>query len=125
MRVLYVDHNPKVCAQMSVVLGEKFQVDTVPTAEQALRLMTQENKFAAVIATNDGGKGLAFLTLVSYTYPLTKRVLLAGGGFMAESIHRQAITKGHISRYYQTPYTSIHLLKDLVHDLSPVQLPVQ
>jgi response regulator RpfG family c-di-GMP phosphodiesterase len=125
MRILYVDHNPNICEQMTAVLGKKFQVDAVPTAEQALSLMTQEDKFAAVIATNDGGKGLAFLTLVSYIYPLTKRVLLAGGGFMAESIHRQAITKGHISRYYQTPYTSLHLLKDLVHDLSPARLPTQ
>ena len=121
MRILYVDHNPKICEQITAVLGEKFHVAAVPTAEKALSLMTQENKFAAVIATNDGGKGLAFLTLVSYIYPLTKRVLLSGGGFMAESIHRQAISKGHISRYYQTPYTPLHLLKDLVHDLSPAQ----
>ena len=118
MRVFYVDNDSSTHDMMPACLGMKFNVTVVPTAEQALTIMDHRDRFDAVIAANNKGVGLKFLTEVSKKHPKTVRVLISGGNITEEI--KQAISNGDITRFIKNPPCFPQLVKDLEHDISHI-----
>ena len=77
-KILFVDDDPRVAAEVEKDLRGEFQLHVADTAEEALLLCRENGPFAVIVSDHElaGGCGREFLTRVCNGWPDSVRVLV-------------------------------------------------
>jgi DNA-binding NtrC family response regulator len=121
-RILFVDQDITMREIMaSVLINDRFQVVTMPSAEKGLEQLEAGDPFEIVISgyTLPGMNGLWFLHQVTELHPNSVRILMSGGNADSSEVN-QAIRDGYISRYVSKPFRYDTFREDLKNDLATI-----
>lgn len=102
-RVLCVDDEPFVLEGLQRTLRRSFNVTTAVGPEAAIRVLTREGPFGAIVSDLNmpGMDGVEFLEASRQLTPHSARILLTGKGDLTTAI--SAINRGEIFRFLLKP----------------------
>ena len=102
-RILCVDDEQNVLDGLERILFEDFEVQTAPSAAEALELIDPKKPFAVIVSDMRMPKmdGAEFLKRARARVPDTMRILLTGQADMNSAI--SAVNDGHIFRFLWKP----------------------
>lgn len=103
VQILVCDDDPDIRTAMRRTL-HRFQVRTVESAEQALRVLSQRQFHVVVSDFNLGTEadGLHLLQTVRVLYPETVRCLVTGNTDVQVAI--RAVNEGSVHRFFLKPW---------------------
>jgi len=102
-QILFVDDDPSVLAGYRRTLHGLFQIDLAASAREALERLTNRGPFDVVVSGMHmkGMNGIAFLSEVGATYPLTVGMILTAYADIETAI--AAVNDGHVFRFLTKP----------------------
>ena len=112
-RVLLVDDDAKVLAGLRRQLHKRFNLYTVLSGAEALRIFACQGPFAVLVADMrmPGLDGIQLLQKVRQRFPDTVRIMLTGDTDRQTAI--EAINEGHVFRFLAKPCTGEEVAKAL------------
>ena len=115
VRVLFVDDQPEILTAVRRALGDRFELSTASSAEEALELLAREEPFAAVLADHCMGEmtGTQLLAHIRVEWPSTVRVLTTGQGRF--EVACEALRVGDVYRILSKPFT-LEALRECVQE---------
>ncbi len=102
-RVLLVDDEPRVLAGLQRRLGERFDLLTAGSGQEALDMLARETNVAAVVADMrmPGMSGIELLQEMTRQRPEIRRLMLTGNTDQATAI--AAANEGKVFRFFTKP----------------------
>lgn len=121
-RILLVDDEEKVLEAYTRMLRGKFDLDTAPGGEVALKAMAEKGPYAVVVSDMrmPGMDGVAFLSAAQAEHPDTVRIMLTGNADQGTAI--EAVNQGAIFRFLTKPCDSDLLKRTLEQAIRQHQL---
>lgn len=104
--ILVVDDEPHVLSALERTLGEDYELETVPSAEEAVELMAAVGSFAVVVSDMrmPGLSGAELFAKLRQTHPDTVRILMTGYADLAASA--EAVNSGQVFRFLCKPVSN-------------------
>jgi response regulator RpfG family c-di-GMP phosphodiesterase len=102
-RILFVDDDPKVLEGYQRNLRKRFSIETAPSAEQALKLLSEREPYAVIVADMQmpAMNGIEFLVQAQRHAPDSVRVMLTGNA--DQKTAAEAVNLGHIYQFLRKP----------------------
>lgn len=102
-RVLFVDDDEKILRFAERSLGRKFQCVTARSADEALRILQNEEPVAVIVSDENmpGTRGTRLLAETRRISPDTTRIMLTG--YADQSIAVDAVNEGAVFRFLNKP----------------------
>ncbi len=102
-RILIVDDELPVLLTLKRAMRKKFEIVVAINAEQALKSLSQQHKFAVIISDLHMPRinGIEFLKEAKRLSPSTSRIMLTGS--IDQSVTLQAVNECQIFRFLQKP----------------------
>ena len=123
--VLLVDDDPNILSSLKRSLRrEKYEIHCVPSAEEALKILSKE-PIDVVVSDQEmpGMNGTELLARVHQQFPDTVRFILTGKATLDIAI--DAINKGAISRFFIKPCNTLDLAVTIRQALQQKELLMQ
>ncbi len=111
--VLIVDDEPNVLAGLRRAIGRQFNVDTVTSADEAIRRLKTSGPYCAIVSdlAMADMDGITFLEHARLLSPATPRILLTGHGDRMALV--EAINRASVCGFLQKPVPGKELLAAL------------
>jgi len=102
-RILFVDDDPNVLEAYQRNLRKRFFVETAASAEQALKLLSERESYAVIVADMQmpAMNGIEFLVEAQRRAPDSVRVMLTGNP--DQKTAAEAVNLGHIYQFLSKP----------------------
>jgi EAL domain-containing protein (putative c-di-GMP-specific phosphodiesterase class I)/CheY-like chemotaxis protein len=112
-RILIIDDEPQVLAGLRRAIGRHFDIDAVSCAGEALRRLTDGERYAAIVSDLSMTEidGVALLERARQVAPSIPRILLTGHG--DRSALMAAINRAGVTAFLQKPTPPSELLQVL------------